>query len=228
MFRRAITRTILIRSGAFIRVGRSFQTDKRAERACPGSGTASNAFVRPSDPGNDRLGRQLEPGGEIDLRFVAEDLARGADVRPRVADVAGPRRLEALLDGLAEDDSDRLGDVVDARRRARRDVERAPVRADSLRGADRRVDDVGDIREVARLLAVAVDRDRLPRVDRRDEERHRRGVLRVRALPWPEDVEVTQYDRFERVVHAAEADAVALGRELCDAVRGDRVGRSRL
>src|SRR6266480_7152715 len=102
-------------------------------------------LIRRSDPGNDRLGRQLEPGGEIDLRFVAEDLARGADVRPRVADVAGPRRLEALLDGLADDDGDRLGDVVDARRRARRDVERAPVRADSLRRADRRVDDVRDI-----------------------------------------------------------------------------------
>src|SRR5262249_57036503 len=135
-------------------------------------------FVR-SDSANDRLGRQLEPGREVDLRFVAERLARGADVGPRVADVAGAGRLEALLDRLAEDQADRLGDAVDAGRRPRGDVERPPVRAGRLGGADRRIDDVGDIGEVAGLLAVAVDRDRLARVDLRDEQRHRGRVLRV-------------------------------------------------
>src|SRR5262245_37880462 len=106
-------------------------------------------FVRSSDPGNDRLGRQLEPGSEIDLRLVAEDLAGGADVRPRVANIPRPWWLEALLDGLAEDEPDRLRDVVDACGRARGDVERAPVRTLRLRCADRCVDDVGDVREVA-------------------------------------------------------------------------------
>src|SRR5205809_5307655 len=86
-------------------------------------------LIRRSDPGNDRLGRQLEPGREVDVRFVPEDVARGADVRPRVADVAGARRLEPLLDRLAEDDADRLSHLVDARRGAGGDVERAPVRA---------------------------------------------------------------------------------------------------
>src|SRR5215831_3760267 len=112
-----------------------------------------------SDPGNDRLGRQLEAGREIHLRFVSQHVARRADVRPRVADVAWPWRLEPLLDRLAENGPDRVGDVVAARRRARGDVEHAAVRVERLSSADRRVDDVRDEREVARLLAVAVDRD---------------------------------------------------------------------
>ena len=88
-----------------------------------------------------------------------------------------------------------------------------------------RVDDVRDVREVARLLAVAVDRDRLARGDRRDEARHDGGVLRGRVLPRPEDVEVAQRDRLE-LVDAAEAHAVALGGELRDGVRRDRVRRA--
>ena len=64
--------------------------------------------------------------------------------------------------------------------------------------AQRRVDDVRDVGEVARLLAVAVDRDRLAARDRGDEERHHRRVLRERALPRAEDVEVAQHDRLER------------------------------
>src|SRR5581483_3549268 len=72
---------------------------------------------------------------------------------------------------------------------------------------------------------VAVDLDRLAGRDPRHEERHHRRVLRERALPRPEDVEVAQHHRLERVVDAAEADAVALGGELRDPVGGDRVGR---
>src|SRR4051812_16539629 len=128
-------------------------------------------LMRDSDSGNDRLGRELEPGREIDLRFVAEDLSRGRDVRPRVADVAGARRLEALLHRLAEDRTDGLGNVVDGCRRAGGDVEDAPVRVGRLGRANGGVDDVGDVREVARLLAVAENGDRLARVDRGDEER---------------------------------------------------------
>src|SRR6266576_3588191 len=65
-------------------------------------------------------------------------------------------------------------------------------------------------------------------VDRGNEEWHRRRVLRLRALPWTKDVEVAEDDRLERVVHAAEADAVPLGGELRDAVWRDWVGRCRL
>src|SRR5947209_2483518 len=105
-----------------------------------------------SDAGNDRLGRLLEPGREVDVRLVAERLARGGDVSPRIADVTGARRLEPLLHRLAEDQADRLGDVVDGGRRACGDVEDPAVRAGSLGRTHRRVDDVGDVGEVARLL----------------------------------------------------------------------------
>src|SRR6059036_4320093 len=118
-----------------------------------------------SDPGNDRLGRELEPCGEVDARLVAEQLARRGDVRPRVSDVSRPRRLEAFLDRLAENDADRLRDVVHAGGRARGDVERASACAGRVRRANRGVDDVADVREVTRLLAVPIDGDRLALVD---------------------------------------------------------------
>jgi hypothetical protein len=51
--------------------------------------------------------------------------------------------------------------------------------------AHRRRDDVVDVGEVARLLAVAVDRDRLAGRDRGQEERDHGGVLRDGALARP-------------------------------------------
>src|SRR6185437_15887051 len=79
---------------------------------------------------------------EVDRRRVAQDVLRGADVRPRVANVARPRRREGPVHGLVEDAADRLGDVVHARRRAGGDVEDASARAVRMRGAHRRVDDI--------------------------------------------------------------------------------------
>src|SRR5437660_7423818 len=93
-----------------------------------------------SDAGNDRLGGQLEPGREVDLWLVAERLARGRDVSPRVADVAGARRLEPLLHRLPEEHPDRLGHLVDGRGCAGGDVEDPRVRAPHFRRADGRVD----------------------------------------------------------------------------------------
>ena len=63
--------------------------------------------------------------------------------------------------------------------------------------------------------------------DRADEARHHRRVLRGRVLARAEDVEVPQRDRLD-AVHAREADAEALRRELRDGVGRDRVGRLRL
>src|SRR5207302_9394260 len=120
------------------------------------------------------------------------------------------------LDRLPEDLPDRVRDLVDARGRAPGHVEDLAVRARGLARADRRVDDVAHVGEVTRLLAVAVDLDRPTGLDRGDEARNDRGVLRERALTWPEDVEVAQNDRLERLVDAREAHAVALGGELRD------------
>jgi hypothetical protein len=178
-----------------------------------------------SDAGNDLLGRELEPRGEVDSRLVAERLASGADVGPRVPDVARARRCVLLLDRLAEDEPDRLGEVVDARRRARGDVENPAARSRRIGRPNRRIHDVADVREVPGLLSIAVDRDRLALVDRGDEEGDDPRVLGERALSRPEDVEVAEHDGLERVVDAREADAVPLGGELGDAVGRDWIGR---
>src|SRR5438309_7088840 len=148
------------------------------------------AITRRMRMGSDkRLDGPAQAFLEADRRFPAEHLPGSGHVGPGVADVADARRLERLLDRLAEHGADRGGDLVHGRRCARCDVEDAAARAFRFRGADRRLDDVRDIREVAPLLAVAVDGDRLPGGDRRHEERDHRGVLRERALLRAEDVE---------------------------------------
>src|SRR6185437_14980355 len=114
-----------------------------------------------SDRGNDGLGRELQPGGEVDPWLVSEDIACRGDVGPGVTDVSGPRRLEAPLDRLAEEEADRLGDVVHACGRACGDVENSSARPRRLRCANRRVHGVRDICEITGLLAVSVDRHRL-------------------------------------------------------------------
>src|SRR5581483_11598422 len=55
-----------------------------------------------------------------------------------------------------------------------------------------------------------------------------RCVLGARVLARAEDVEVAEHDRLEGLVHAREADAVALGGELRDSVGRDRIGEERL
>src|SRR3954447_17542473 len=120
---------------------------------------------------------------QLDGGLIAERLARGGEIRVRVADVAGARRSMVPLDRLAEQPADRLRDLVHAVRLAAGDVERLSARAVRVAGCDRRRDSVVDEGEVARLLAVAEDRDRLPGGDRRDEERDHGRILGERALP---------------------------------------------
>src|SRR4051794_31475554 len=85
---------------------------------------------------------------EVDRRRVAQDVLRSADVRPRVANVAGPGRREVPLHGLVENAADRLGDGIHARGRPGGDIEDAAARAACMGSTQRRVDDIGDVREV--------------------------------------------------------------------------------
>ena len=140
-----------------------------------------------------------------------------------MAHVARSLGQELLLDRPLEDASDHLREVVDRLGAAARDVQDLAVHPVGRGGEQVRGDDVADVREVARLLAVAVDGDGLPGGDRADELGDDGRVLRVRVLAGAEDVEVAERHRLERV-DAAEADAVALGGELRDAVRRDRIG----
>src|SRR6266487_7080495 len=75
------------------------------------------------------LDRAAQPVLEPDRRLVAEHPTGRAQIRPGRADVAGARRDELLLDGLAEDASDRVRQLVHRRRRPARDVEGTPAGA---------------------------------------------------------------------------------------------------
>src|SRR2546421_4097879 len=105
--------------------------------------------------GTKRCHRRPQALNEVDTRAIPEDPLRLREIGPGVPDVACPGRQVPPLDLLSEDLADRVGDPVQARRGACGHVEDLPVR--TLRAAceDRRVDDVPDVGEVARLLAVA-------------------------------------------------------------------------
>src|SRR5262249_34828287 len=145
---------------------------------------------------------------EPDEGLPAEQLTRGAHVRPGVADVTRPRRSVLLANLRAENLPDRLRDAVHAGGRAGPAVWDPPAAVARLGRAQRCIDDVVDVGEVAPLLSVAEPGYGLAPCHRRDEQRHHRRVLGEGALARTEDVEVAQHHGLERVVDAREADAV--------------------
>jgi hypothetical protein len=107
--------------------------------------------------------------------------------------------------------------VVDAHLRPAADVVDAARDARGARGREQRRDDVRDEREVARLLAVAEDRQGLA-AQRRPAEA---GERHVRPLPRAVDGEEAQRDRLDAEVPVVEA-AEVLGGELRRAVGRER------
>ena len=75
----------------------------RARRTSAASAAAAHAADGQRASAKEELCGRAQAVLEPHARLVAERLARGADVRPRVADVARPRRRRATLDRLAED-----------------------------------------------------------------------------------------------------------------------------
>ena len=125
---------------------------------------------------------------------------------------------------VPDDPVHRAQQLVQRNAAAGRDVDDLAGRLRRLAGAQHAVDDVGDVGEVARLLAVAVD-DRLAVLEkRRREERDDAGVRRSRILPRTEDVEVANRHRLE-AVQPREHLAVLFGDELLQRVRRQRSGR---
>src|SRR5438094_10009422 len=94
---------------------------------------------------------------EADSRLPAEELARAGDVGPGVADVACALRLLFVLDGAAEERTDRLGELVHGRRPAGGDVEDGSADVVDVARGDVRLHDVLHVGEVASLFPVAVD-----------------------------------------------------------------------
>src|SRR5262249_60275844 len=79
------------------------------------------------------------------------------------------------------------------------DVEHLARGGGRARGEDVRLDDVVDIREVARLTAVAVDLQQLAAQRPENEAGDHRRVFRGRVLAWAEHVEIAQADGFDAV-----------------------------
>src|ERR1700746_3409194 len=103
----------------------------------------SRAITRRTRIRSDKeLGGAAEAFLQPDRGLPAERLAGGGHVRPRVPDVTRARRRVVTDDLLAEEHSDRFGELVHARRGARGDVEDAAADADGVRRPERPVDDV--------------------------------------------------------------------------------------
>src|ERR1044071_6219429 len=86
-----------------------------------------------------------------------------------------------------------------------------------------RGDNVCDIGEVARLLAVAVDDGLLTAVERADKTRDDARIFRARVLTRTEDVEVAQADSL-KIVGAREDLTIVFADEFGDGVRRERIG----
>ena len=94
---------------------------------------------------------------------------------------------------------DSVHELQQVERLAAGDVDRAADRSRRVGGQQVAVDDVVDVREVARLLAVAEDRRPPAGQHFGDELRDHGRVLALRILPRAEDVEVADRHRFQAV-----------------------------
>src|ERR687883_164254 len=112
-------------------------------------------------------------------------------------------------------------------------VERGSLAAshvDDLADAFRRLggehvggDNVRDVGEIARLLAVAVDDGALIAQERARETRDDAGIFRAWVLTWTEDIEVAQRDCL-KIVRAREDLTIVFTDELCHGIRRERIG----
>ena len=166
------------------------------------AGCARNQATVCSSPASSGTG--VTPGNS-----AAEPVVRGL----RVADVAGARRPVAYLD--------RLPSTADSRRVSSRSDTRVPnarFTGSSLRHpAQHRVGEHAghgaDVREVARLAAVAVDEERLAAQRRVDERRDDRRVRVAGRLQRSVHVEETE-GQHGQAEPGAVRERVRLGREL--------------
>src|SRR5437868_4584471 len=170
-----------------------------------------STFTRRSD--TEEVDRAAQPLLEVDGGPVAEPPLGLADVGPRIADLAGPRVLVALLDGPAEDAPDRLRKVVHAGGSAGGDVEDPAARAFGLACPDGRVGRrlLGD----GQVAARAVDRRARGEDDPADALVARREQHVQRAL----DVDGARGQRvLDRARHRAERAQVKDGLDAADGV----------
>ena len=157
-------------------------------------------------------------------RLVAQDFLREPKVGQRIAHISSARPGVLGLDVCANQPPHRLEERVERDAGAGGHVDDAAAGTGGLTGAQHAVDDVGDVREVAALLAIAVDRWRPVLEERHGEQRNDAGVGRRRILPRTEDVEVPDRDGLEPV-ERREHLQVLLPHHLLQRIGRERTGR---
>ena len=146
-----------------------------------------------------------------DGRSPAERAARAAIGEHGLVDVAGARLKIARLDCLVGDVAEDGDEFLEARLRLRREV----VGVVDVLGAERGVDargDVASVDEVARLLAVALDRERLALGEALREDADDAALAAI-ALALAVDIGEAQDDEVEAKRLLVEAQ-VMLDRDL--------------
>src|SRR5580658_201250 len=135
-----------------------------------------------------------------DRWLVADEVARSADVRQRIANVSG---AHGPIDGLlhaARKLSDIVQELIEGRALPARYVDHLPLElARGCGGQQVGAYRIVDVTKVPRLLAVTEDDRACLRQGRGDEIRDDGGILTLRILSRPEDVEVAQAQRLKTV-----------------------------
>ena len=113
--------------------------------------------------------RPSQPLGQVNCRLIVENLAAKRDICQAVAHIAGALGLKQRLHVGAHDGVKLAEQVEQADRRPAADVEHPSFRSLAVRRQQVRLYHILNVREVARLSAVAVNERLLARQDCLDE-----------------------------------------------------------
>src|SRR5256885_769338 len=152
---------------------------------------------------------------ELDPRLPAELFSCAPVVKGDAVHIAFARRSEHGLEPVLRQQPDLAEQVIDRHRDARADVEGAAVTP--LEGGEVCHRDVADVQHVARLVPVAVDRDRLALDHPAREDGHDAALPGEEVLPRTVDVGVAK-SRVAQAKRPVEHSQVMLERELAGAV----------
>src|SRR5438874_4036551 len=185
-------------------------------------GERGHSGVESSDLGPEILDREAEPFFELDARLPAELLSGAGVVEGDAVHVALATRPILRLELVLGEERELAEEVVHGDRDAGADVVGAAVAA--LQGREVGDGDVTDVQHVARLVAVAVDGERLAFDHPAGEDGHHAAFLRGEVLARAVDVGVAQA-RVREAEGPMKGAEVLLEGQLARAVWRERAHR---
>ena len=140
-------------------------------------------------------------------------------------DVPLPRRLVCHLGQPAQHIIHSTKQLIQRRRLVQPDIHSALLDLERLQCLHEKLDEIADIHEVSRLLAIAKNGDRqaLLRTLSKDADHARIG--RGRILAWAVDIEETEDYRFKSMLTPVEIQIVLAGQLVCSIWRQWRFRR---